>query len=105
MLEGTAAAGAEILADRRDTLGARLEDGKRLGAGLSWLGRHLHQLAWKREGHEERPVGALRQAVALGAKPLDPDLKLHGWRRSELPRCRCRPRIGEGISANTFQPA
>jgi hypothetical protein len=69
MLEGTAAAGPEILADRCDTLLARLDDGKRLGAGLSWLGHHLHQLAWKREGHEERPVGALRQAVALRAQP------------------------------------
>jgi hypothetical protein len=60
MLEGTAAAGAEILADRRDTLGARLEDGKRLDTGLSSLGRDLHQLAWKGEGHEERPIRPLR---------------------------------------------
>ena len=94
MLEGAAPAGAEILADRRDTLGARIENGKRLSAGLSWLGRHLHQLAGKREGDEERPVRTLRHAVALGAKALDPDLKLHGSRRSELPRCRFLPEWG-----------
>ena len=94
MLERAAAAGAEILADRSDALRARLENGERLGVAVSGLGVHLHQLAWKREGHEERPVRPLRHAVALGAKPLDPDLKLHGWRRSALPRCRCRPQLG-----------
>ena len=91
MLERAAAAGAEILADRGDALRARLENGERFGVAVSGLGLHLHQLAGKREGHEERAVGPFRHAVALGAKPLDPDLKLHGWRRSALPRCRCRP--------------
>ena len=94
MLERAASAGSEILADRGDTLRTRLENGEGFGVAVSGLGVHLHQLAWKREGYEERAVRPLRHAVALGAKPLDPDLKLHGWRQSELPRCRCRPQLG-----------
>jgi hypothetical protein len=52
VLEGAAAAGAEVMADRRDALGARLENGKRFGAGFARLGRDGHQLARKREGDE-----------------------------------------------------
>ena len=52
VLEGAAAAGAEVRADRRDALGARLENGKRLGAGFARPGRDGRQLARKREGDE-----------------------------------------------------
>jgi hypothetical protein len=52
VLEGAAAAGAEVRADRRDALGARLENGKRLGAGFARPGRDGSQLARKREGDE-----------------------------------------------------
>lgn len=80
----------EMRADRRHAVRARLEDGKRLGVVLAWLDGHLYALAGKREGHEQRTVRALRYAVALSAEALDPDLKLHGGRRSALPHCHCR---------------
>jgi hypothetical protein len=47
VLEGAAAASAEILADRGNTLRAWLDDGNGLGARLPWLGLHIHQLTRK----------------------------------------------------------
>ena len=77
-------------ADRRHAVRARLENGKRLGVVLAWLNGDLYALAGEREGHEQQTVSALGYAIALGAEALDPDLKLHGGRRSTLPHCRCR---------------
>lgn len=80
MLEGAAAADPEMRADWRYAVG--------LCVVLTWLRRHPDQLARKRERHEKRTIRALR--YALGAEALEPDLKLYGGRRPELPRCRSR---------------
>ena len=71
-------------ADRRHAVRARLENGKR------WLNGDLYALAGELKGYEQQTVSALGYAIALGAEALDPDLKLHGGRRSALPHCRCR---------------
>ena len=90
MLERAAAANAEMRADRRDAVGARLDHLDQAGAVAAGLDLDCDELARQREGHEERAIGAVGHAVALRAEPRDPDLKLHGARRSGIPRCRCR---------------
>ena len=90
MLERTAAADPKCgqTGATRSGLGSRMASGS--AAVLAWLNGDLYALAGEREGHEQQTISALGYAIALGAEALDPDLKLHGGRRSTLPHCRCR---------------
>ena len=57
MLEGAAAAHAEMRADRRDAVGARLEHLDQAGAVAAGLDRDPDALAGKAKGTKERPSG------------------------------------------------
>ena len=57
MLERTAAADAEMGADRRHAGRARLEDGKRLGVVLAWLDRDLDRSPGSVKGTNSGPSG------------------------------------------------
>ena len=72
MLQGAAAADAEMRADRRDALGARLFDGEELPA-VRMAGPILDfdAFARQRARHIDRTVGAGRDAVAALADRID----------------------------------
>ena len=77
VLQRAAAAGAEMRAGRGDAVGRGLED-RRLSAPKPsprlTSGPGLHELARQRAGQEQRlAVRSARDAVAVGADPLDAD--------------------------------
>ncbi len=77
MLEGAATAHAEMGADGRDARGRRLKDREQLRMLTVGIGLDADTLPWQRKRHEERAVGPVGHAVALGAEPVDRDLKHH----------------------------
>jgi hypothetical protein len=75
VLRGAAAAGAEIRAEGRRSLGRRRLDAHELGEAA--LPFDQRRLAGKREGHEERAGLGVRDAVAASAEPVDDDALSH----------------------------
>jgi hypothetical protein len=72
MLQGAAAANAEIWANRSDTLGARLVDIEKMPpvrvAGNAF---DLDRLARQRIGHVDRAGWAIRDPIAATAQTID----------------------------------
>src|SRR5690606_19320955 len=69
VLQGAAAAGAKMPADRRDAL--RRGDGHLDEVGPRATAPHRHRLAWQREWDEHGTVRRLRDAVALVGERRD----------------------------------
>ena len=78
MLHGAAAANAEMRADRRNALGARLVDAKKLPpVGMAGNALDFDRLAGQRAEHENRLRAALDDAVAAMADPVDHEALNH----------------------------
>ena len=72
MLQGAAAADAEMRADRRDARGARRLDGEKLPpVGMTGNGLDLDGLAGQCAGHVDRFVRPVGDAVAAMANVVD----------------------------------
>src|SRR3954451_11666475 len=82
MLDRAAAAGAEIAAERRDPLRARLLDTKQRSAlRMAGCRADLDCLAAERVGHEQAPAFRMGHAIAAMADMIDIKAFSHGARR------------------------
>ena len=92
VLDGAAAAMAEILAERRDALGTWLFDAEQLPAlGMTGSRRHLDGFTAERVGHVDAATIDERDAIAAMADMVDDELLSHGARREKIRHCRRRP--------------
>ena len=72
MLQGAAAANAEMRADRRDAVSARHLDAEQMApVGLTGHGLNLDGLARQRAGNVNWTTAAVRHAIAAMAEPID----------------------------------
>ena len=110
MLQGAAAANAEMRADRRDALRARRLHIEKLPAvGMAGPVLDLDRLAGQRAGDIDRAVGTVGDAVAAMAEPIDQEAlnhdtqpRLAAMKNSRLPS---PPRIAEATTPPTRQPS
>ena len=100
-LQRAAAAGAEMPADGRDTIRARLEDVDQPAALAVALDRDA--FAGQREGHVDRTRPATRRFRRRDGRAFDRDDLSHDARRAGIPGCRRRRRRARGAVRRTLQ--
>ena len=82
MLQGAAAADAEMRTNRRDAFGAGLFDVEQMAPiGMARHGFGFDGFARQRAGHVNRALAAIGHAVAAMAEPIDDKMLNHAQPR------------------------